>query len=55
MGNFEKFVKVKIYDSVGKKLRKEIDGILRIETEKEINYVKKGNILNHVLNELSTN
>ena len=55
MGNFEKFVKVKIYDSVGKKLRKEIDGILRIETEKEFNYVKKGNILNHVLNELSTN
>ena len=48
-----KFVNIRILDFYGKKIIKSIYGILRIDTEKEFNYIKKGNILNYVLDELS--
>ena len=48
-------IKINItYDS-DPSFSKTIPGILRIDTQKEFSYVKKGNILNYVLEELVSN
>ena len=49
----KKSVEISVYDSTGDKLIKSFEGILRIDTDKEFNYIRKGNILNYVLDELS--
>ena len=46
-------LEISIIDSDKKNHSKLIPGILKIETAKEFNYIKKGNILNYVLEELS--
>ena len=45
---------INIYDSEGKNKIKSVAGILRIDTDKELNYIKEGNILNYVLNQLTS-
>ena len=49
----KKSVEISVYNSTGDKLIKSFEGILRIDTDKEFNYIRKGNILNYVLDELS--
>ena len=49
----KKSVEISVYNSTGDKLVKSFEGILRIDTDKEFNYIRKGNILNYVLDELS--
>ena len=49
----KKSVEISIYNSTGDKLLRSFEGILRIDTDKEFNYIRKGNILNYVLDELS--
>tara|TARA_B100000700_G_scaffold326857_1_gene439685 strand:+ start:53 stop:931 length:879 start_codon:yes stop_codon:yes gene_type:complete len=53
MNENKKLVKISIFDSGGEKIIHEIDAKLRIDTDKEFSYIKKGNILNYVLGELS--
>ena len=48
-----KIVQINIYDTTGNTLIRTVEGLLRIDTEKEFEYVKRGNILNYVLEELS--
>ena len=48
-------VKISITNESDPSFSKTISGILRIDTKKEFSYVKKGNILNYVLEELVSN
>tara|TARA_B100001248_G_scaffold262386_1_gene257984 strand:+ start:2573 stop:5224 length:2652 start_codon:yes stop_codon:yes gene_type:complete len=49
----KKSVEISVYNSTGDKLIRSFEGVLRIDTDKEFNYIQKGNILNYVLDELS--
>ena len=48
-----KIVQINIFDTTGNTLIRTVEGLLRIDTEKEFEYVRRGNILNYVLEELS--
>ena len=51
--NQKKFVNISIYDDTSQNKVKSVAGVLRIDTDKEFNYIEEGNILNYVLNQLS--
>ncbi len=49
-----KEIEINILDEITKKILIGLSGILRIDTAKEFDYIEKGNILNYVLEELSS-
>ena len=49
-----KEVEINIYDQFSNKVIFKLLGILRIDTAKEFSYIEQGNILNYVLEELSS-
>ena len=46
-------MQIDIIDTTNNDLIRTVEGLLRIDTEKEFEYIKQGNILNYVLEELS--
>ena len=53
VSNSNKIVQIDIIDITNNDLIRTVEGLLRIDTEKEFKYIKQGNILNYVLEELS--
>ena len=52
VSNSNKIVQIDIIDITNNNLIRTVEGLLRIDTE-EFEYIKQGNILNYVLEELS--